>query len=66
MIFNKKCKQKSFNLFLDRFFIGKKGMEMKLLVTLIILLILLILATILWQTLGSESDTLLGNLKNIL
>ncbi|NQV91179.1 hypothetical protein HQ489_01785 [Candidatus Woesearchaeota archaeon] len=45
---------------------GKKGMEMKLIVTLIILLILLILATILWQTIGSESDTLLGGLKNLL
>jgi hypothetical protein len=45
---------------------GKKGMEMKLLVTLIILLILLILATILWKTIGSESDTLLGGLKNLL
>jgi len=41
-------------------------MEMKLLVTLIILLILLILAGVLWNTLGSESDTLLGGLKNLL
>jgi len=39
---------------------------MKLIVTLIILMILLILATILWQSIGSESDTLLGNLKNFL
>ena len=66
MMFNKKGKQKLFSLFLGLFPKGKKGMEVKLIVTLIILLILLILATILWQSIGSESDTLLDGVKNFL